>query len=122
MPKPGLTILYVDNPPASAALYERLLGCASVEVSATFAMFAFPSGVRLGLWARPAVVPAATAAGCGGELAFTVDSAEQVDATCQAWRALGLPILQEPAQVDFGHTFVALDPDGHRLRAVCPFG
>ena len=29
-------------------------------------------------------------------------------------------ILQEPVQMDFGHTFVASDPDGHRLRVFVP--
>jgi hypothetical protein len=28
----------------------------------------------------------------------------------------GLPIAQAPTAMDFGPTFVALDPDGHRLR------
>jgi len=27
-----------------------------------------------------------------------------------------LPIAQPLTQMDFGYTFVALDPDGHRLR------
>jgi len=25
-------------------------------------------------------------------------------------------VAQKPVDMDFGHTFVALDPDGHRLR------
>ena len=33
------------------------------------------------------------------------------------WRAQGLRILQSITDMDFGRTFVALDPDGHRLRA-----
>ncbi len=28
----------------------------------------------------------------------------------------GLTIAQAPSDMDFGRTFVALDPDGHRLR------
>ena len=28
----------------------------------------------------------------------------------------GVKILQPPTDMDFGRTFVALDPDGHRLR------
>ena len=36
------------------------------------------------------------------------------------WKQRGLPILQEPVQMDFGHTFVAADPDGHRLRVFVP--
>ena len=31
---------------------------------------------------------------------------------------LGFPIALEPTTLDFGYTFVATDPDGHRLR-VC---
>jgi predicted enzyme related to lactoylglutathione lyase len=36
------------------------------------------------------------------------------------WIARGLPIIQQPADLDFGRTFVATDPDGHRLRVFAP--
>ena len=36
------------------------------------------------------------------------------------WDAKGLRIAQAPTDLDFGHTFVALDPDGHRLRVFAP--
>ena len=36
------------------------------------------------------------------------------------WSLRGLPILQAPIDMDFGRTFVALDPDGHRLRVFAP--
>ncbi len=36
------------------------------------------------------------------------------------WSLRGLPILQAPTNMDFGRTFVALDPDGHRLRVFAP--
>ena len=64
-------ILYVASPTASAAFYTDLLGQPPVEASPGFALFALSSGVTLGLWAAPAVEPAATPAG-GAELAFTV--------------------------------------------------
>ena len=32
------------------------------------------------------------------------------------WMRRGLPILQAPVRMDFGYTFVASDPDGHRFR------
>jgi len=35
-------------------------------------------------------------------------------------RAKGLAIVQPPENLDFGRTFVALDPDGHRLRILAP--
>ena len=118
-PNFSLVILYVDNPMASAAFYEDLLGLAPVEVAPTFAMFRLPSGIGIGFWSRHTVEPAATAAGGGGELAFTADD---VDAVHADWAAKGLPVAQPPTELDFGRTFVALDPDGHRLRVFAPAG
>ena len=114
---PTLVILYVDSPAGSAAFYADLLGREPVEASATFAMFALPSGIGLGLWSRHTVTPLAAASGGGTELAFTV---EDVDAVHANWNARGLPIAQAPTDMDFGRSFVALDPDGHRLRVFAP--
>jgi catechol 2,3-dioxygenase-like lactoylglutathione lyase family enzyme len=122
MPHPNFVILYVENPPASATFYADLLGQPPVEASPTFALFALRSGVMLGLWSRHTVEPAAAAAGGGAELAVTVDDDAAVDATCADWTRRGLPIAQAPTQMDFGRTFVALDPDGHRLRVFAPAG
>lgn len=117
MPNLSLVILYVDSPPASAVFYAQLLGQEPAEASSTFAMFALPSGVGLGLWSRHTVEPAAAAAGGGTEIAFMADD---VDAVHKDWAARGLAIAQPPTDLDFGRTFVALDPDGHRLRVYAP--
>jgi hypothetical protein len=37
-----------------------------------------------------------------------------------AWSARGVAIVAPPARAEFGNSFVALDPDGHRLRALAP--
>ena len=116
MPDLGFILLYVDNPAASAAFYAGLLDRPPVEASPTFAMFAIKEGLMLGLWSRHTVEPAATPVG-GSEIAFTTDD---VDATHAQWRARGLPIVQPPTDLDFGRSFVALDPDGHRLRVFAP--
>jgi catechol 2,3-dioxygenase-like lactoylglutathione lyase family enzyme len=116
---PNFILLYVKSPTASAAFYADLLGKPAVEASATFAMFALNSGVMLGLWAAHTVLPAANAPG-GGEIAFTVAGVAAVNEHFAAWQAKGLPIAQVPTAMDFGHTFVALDPDGHRLRVFAP--
>jgi catechol 2,3-dioxygenase-like lactoylglutathione lyase family enzyme len=117
MAAPNFIILYVDNPPASARFYSELLGKPPVESSPTFAMFALPSGVMLGLWSRHTVEPAApTVLGGGSEIAFAVESKDQVSALFSDWTGRGLRVAQTPVDLDFGHTFVALDPDGHRLR------
>jgi len=115
----NLIILYVDNPLASASFYAALLDRPAIEAAPTFAMFAMPSGVNLGLWSRHTVQPPAMGAG-GGEIAFAVGDKEAVAATHAQWRARGLPIAQGPTEMDFGFTFVALDPDGHRLRVFAP--
>lgn len=117
MPKLSLMILYVADPTASAAFYAGLLGQEPAEASPGFAMFALSSGIGLGLWARHGVAPAATAAGGGTEIAFT---AADVDAVHADWRGRGLIIAQPPTDMEFGRTFVALDPDGHRLRVFAP--
>ena len=114
-------ILYVDSPAASARFYADLIGAEPLEVSPTFAMFALPSGARLGLWSRHTVEPRAQAAGGGGEIAMVVGSGKAVDATHTDWQRRGLAILQAPTDLDFGRTFVAADPDGHRLRVFHPF-
>ncbi|HJV47689.1 MAG TPA: VOC family protein [Geothrix sp.] len=121
---PNFVIFYVDQPLRSAAFYGDLLGSAPVESGPTFAMFVLPSGLKLGLWSRHTVEPAFEAvkggSGGGAELVFTVDSREAVKAAHAAWKAKGLPILQAPVAMDFGYTFVAQDPDGHRLRVYVP--
>lgn len=118
MPHPTYMLLYVDNPQASGAFYRTLLDCAPVEDSPTFVLFVLQSGLKLGLWSRHMAIPAPTAAGGGSEIAIAVDTPQAVDAAHAAWTARGLPVLQAPSDVDFGRTFVALDPDGHRLRVL----
>jgi predicted enzyme related to lactoylglutathione lyase len=116
MQHPNFFILYVNDPLASAAFYAQLLGRPAIEAAPTFAMFALESGVMLGLWSRHTVEPAASAGGGGAEVAIALDSVDEVTATHQRWLSLGLPVIQVPTQMDFGYTFVATDPDGHRLR------
>ncbi|HWK47962.1 MAG TPA: VOC family protein [Stellaceae bacterium] len=119
MRHPNFMLLYVDSPKASGTFYADLLGREPVEASPTFVLFALDSGLMFGLWSRHTVEPAATAAGGGAELAFRVADPE-IDTTYADWKARGLTILQEPTILDFGRTFVALDPDGHRLRVFAP--
>jgi catechol 2,3-dioxygenase-like lactoylglutathione lyase family enzyme len=121
MSDPNFVILYVKSPAASVAFYADLLGKPPIEASPTFAMFALESGTLLGLWAAHTVEPAATAVG-GAEIAFAVDSNDTVNALHANWVARRLTIAQTPTAMDFGFTFVALDPDGHRLRVFAPGG
>jgi predicted enzyme related to lactoylglutathione lyase len=116
MPDPNFLLLYVDNPPSSAAFYADLLGKQPLESSPTFAMFELSSGLMLGLWSRATVQPVATSTSASSELAIAVAGPEAVDAAHADWSRRGLKIAQVPTDMDFGRTFVALDPDGHRVR------
>ena len=119
MSDPNFFLLYVSSPTQSAAFYAELLGKPAVEASPTFALFALDSGVMLGLWATHTVQPPSPAVG-GSELAFAVNSVAEVNAHHTAWQAKGLKIIQAPVAMDFGFTFTAQDPDGHRLRVFAP--
>jgi predicted enzyme related to lactoylglutathione lyase len=118
--QPDFTLLYVENPQNSEAFYSALLGRAPVESSPTFVLFVTDAGLKLGMWARHLVKPAPSAPPGGTEIVVPVAEPAAVDTTHASWKARGLRIVQEPADMDFGRTFVALDPDGHRLRVFAP--
>jgi len=118
MRHPNFVLLFVDSPAASASFYTDLLGKSPFESSPTFAAFLLEAGLMLGLWSKHTAEPTPTAAGGGTEFGFSVSDVATVDAMYADWTAKGIKIAQEPTVMDFGYTFVALDPDGHRLR-VC---
>jgi catechol 2,3-dioxygenase-like lactoylglutathione lyase family enzyme len=120
MSDPNFIILYVNDPPASTEFYTKLLGKKPIEASPTFAMFALESGVMMGLWSRQTVEPAAETLPGSGEIAFSLADRVPVHAKYHEWSRRGLRIVQTPTAMDFGRTFVALDPDGHRLRVFAP--
>ncbi len=109
--------LYVSDPTISANFYAKLFKIDPTQSSPTFVMFKLPGGVGIGLWSRQSVVPVVTAPGGGNEMAFAVPDA---DGTYGDWIERGLTIAQAPADAGFGRNFVALDPDGHRLRIFTP--
>ena len=122
MPEFSFLLLHVDSPAKSAAFYADLLDAPILDQSPTFAMLPLREGVMLGLWSRHTVEPKSAGGPGAGEVAFTVADAEAVESTHADWKARGLPILQSPARKEFGTTFVAADPDGHRLRVFATEG
>jgi catechol 2,3-dioxygenase-like lactoylglutathione lyase family enzyme len=108
-------LLPVRSPRESAALYTRLLGREPVENSETFVLYVLPTGLKIGLWVASEMEPRPAAPG-GMEIAFTEPSRDAVLETYEEWKKLGLEVLQEPTDMDFGFTFVMKDRDGHRLR------
>lgn len=109
------SLLYVDDVTKSVAFYEKLLSRLPHEVFPTFASFRLNDGMLLGLWSISTATPDVTPPG-GCELGLVVASAADVEHTFETWRQQGVTILQEPADLVFGRTFLAADPDGHRIR------
>lgn len=114
-------LLYVADVPRAEAFYGDVLGKPALESSPGFAMFEAAPGVKLGLWRADEVEPKATPPG-GGEICIFAPSEAVVDAAAAAWRAKGRVVALAPTRLDFGYTFVGLDPDGHRLRVFAPGG
>ena len=113
---PSTLLQYVRDVAASATFYSGILGKPPVEQSPGFALFLLGDGAALGLWQRDGVQPPVSAQAGAAELAMVVANPEAVQQMHDAWRALGVEILQAPVTLEFGHTFVGVDPDGHRLR------
>lgn len=115
-------ILYVADTQASRNFYVGLLEQDPVQDSPVFVMFGLPSGLGLGLWARDNVQPKPAASSGGSEIGIKVESAAAVDELFAIWRDKGATIALPPTDLGFGRSFVALDPDGHRLRVYARAG
>lgn len=118
--KPNLIILYVDNPIASSRFYQKLFNSEPEVMLPTWAAFSFNNGLHLGLWSTTARDFESCGEGNRTELSFMVKDIQEVDALYQQWSESGVKIEQGPKQAIFGKTFVALDPDGHRIRVCIP--
>ncbi|WP_428034159.1 VOC family protein [Amphritea sp.] len=120
MPDSNFIILYVESPSRSVEFYSALLEKSPVEHSPLFAMFVLDSGMKFGLWQQQDVQPAIETLGVSGEIAFPLPDKAAVGNTYSDWKDRGLRMIQEPTAMEFGYTFVALDPDGNRLRVFSP--
>lgn len=117
IPYASFVILFVKTPLESGTFYQRLLGLDPIEQSPTFVLFALPNGLMLGLWSRATAKPTVRAEAGSSEICFSETSAENVDKLFAKWSALGISMAQSPVAMDgMSRTFVALDPDGHRIR------
>lgn len=109
-------LLPVADPQASQLFYARLLDMQPVESSPGFVLFVLPPGIGFGLWRRDSILPAPQALPGCAEIGFKLDEPAAVDAAYAVWRGKGAAMALPPSNLDFGRSFVALDPDGHRLR------
>ena len=117
---PIYTLLYVAHVPTSVTFYRDLFAKEPVHTSDGFGMFMLENGTAWAVWKRGDVLPEATAQPGAAEYCLAVESREALDALAADWTERGIPVVQEPVELDFGYTFTALDPDGHRLRPFVP--
>ena len=115
---PNSVILYVSDVEASTAFYREILGHGSIKTYPGFSVFTLSDEMTLGLQAADEIEPAAEPYVGGTELSLSNVERADVDRLHAQWKALGIPMVLEPTVLEFGYTFVATDPDGHRLR-VC---
>ena len=115
---PNSVILYVSDVEVSTAFYRRILGHGPIETYPGFSVFKLCDDMTLGLQAADEIEPAAEPYVGGSELSLSDVKHADVDRLHARWRMLGIPMVLEPTVLEFGYTFVATDPDGHRLR-VC---
>ena len=116
-PSLDFTLLFVTNPKKSSLFYQEILNLKPVEESPTFVMFVLKNGVRLGLWSKLTAEPKVDMLPGASELCFF---SKNVDSIYEDWGQKQVTIAQKPTDMDFGRTFVALDPDGHRIRVYKP--
>ncbi|MFC3221123.1 VOC family protein [Tianweitania populi] len=120
MLSPNLVLLYTKDMQRSRSFYEALLEMSPTADFPAYVAFSFSSGLTLGLWSTEAAAFVSEGTGNRSELAFMVADRQAVEALHEKWRAAGVTIEQAPFDAAFGRTFVALDPDGHRLRVCRP--
>lgn len=114
----NFVLLHVADPVASATFYSDLLGKPVIDSSPGFAMLPLSEAVLLGLWLASEADPAGRGRPGASEISFDVADVPTLTGLHADWVAKGLSILVDPVEMPFGHTFVASDPDGHRIRVV----
>lgn len=117
---PNLLLFYVEDPLKSASFYERIFSIKPVASFPTYVAFTFENGLTFSLWSLHAKNFVSGGTGHRSELSFLVENEEIVRELHKQWDKLNVTIEQDLHEAAFGLTFVALDPDGHRIRVCIP--
>ena len=117
---PNLLIFYVEDPLVSAAFYEKIFRIKPEASYPTYVAFSFEKRFTFSLWSKHAKNFVSGGEGHRSELSFMVENEEEVRKLRKIWGQLNVEIEQELHVAVFGLTFVALDPDNHRIRVCIP--
>lgn len=116
--RPSSLILYVDDVDTSTAFYKTILNAEPIQTFQDFSVFALTESFTVGLQSKHTIDPKPQSAFGGFEISMSYATNAEVDELYREWKAKNIVMALEPTMLDFGYTFVATDPDGHRLR-VC---
>lgn len=114
----SFVLLHVADPVASASFYSGLIGKPVTNSGPSFAMLPLSEAVVLGFWLASEADPSGMGKPGASEISFDVADVAELTRLHAEWEGKGLPILLKPVAMPFGHTFVAADLDGHRIRVV----
>jgi catechol 2,3-dioxygenase-like lactoylglutathione lyase family enzyme len=121
MPQATATLFYVSDIARSSAFYTDLFALKPAVASPFYAMFKFDNGFEFAVYDRNKLQPQAGPMSASAELGFTVADLAKLNELHGQWAAKGIPIIMAPTKMYFGGVhFMALDPDGHRLRVATP--
>lgn len=109
-------VLYVEDVQRSMAFYAKAFNCEPQLLSPTFAALHFANNVKITLKQIDALTPVSTVKGGGTELSIPVTDREMLDSLFDKWSQQGVEFAQEREESVYGINFVAVDPDGHRIR------
>lgn len=113
-------VLYVKDIEVSKNFYSKVFDTQGDVLSPTFAFFPLFSDFSIGLKQLDQAIPPANIAGGGSELSFTVKNVVELNQLYEEWKSRDVRFAQEPTELVFGTTFVAIDPDKHRIRVFAP--
>ncbi len=117
---PNLLLFYVKAPLESAVFYAKIFSINPVVAFPSYVAFSFENGLTFSLWSTQAQNFVSGGSGHRSELSFMVKDEQMVRELHQQWGEFGVVIEQDLHEAVFGLTFVALDPDGHRIRVCMP--
>lgn len=109
-------VLYVESVQLSMVFYKKVFECEPKLLSPTFVVVEFAENVKITLKQTDALTPSSSVRGGGTELSIPTINRTELDTLFEKWQALGVNFAQEREESVYGINFVALDPDGHRLR------
>ena len=109
-------VLYVTDIHRSMDFYSKAFDCEPTLLSPTFAAITFASNVKITLKQSDTLTPISKVTGGGTELSIALTDKQALENLYKEWKAKGIQFKQAPEESVFGINFVAIDPDGHRIR------